>query len=294
MARQPAAPGSGPARADFVDYLHARWPRLVAALEAEGVRPDDARLALAEVMLVRRRGWARLVREEQVDLVVWRDVRERVGLPVTGTLPPDVGSRPSAADSPEEWLPRAAASLRRRRLRGLRRGVVALVAVVLLLVGLAWWDARPDPPAVREEANPLPLPWYAADELHLAEVVVELPRVEAFAEVDGGVAVRHTDGRVVLVEPDGDVEDLAEEPAALADPAEAPPYRTGPDDVVVVSVPLAEGGWAHLLDSSRREAFEEGLRMSETGRRALVLCTEAGDCGPPQTIVEGTTAIRLR
>lgn len=294
-----AGSGPRPSDADFSDYVHARWPRLVAALEAEGVAPDAARLAVAQVLVERRRGWARLVREEQVDLLVWEDVRRRLGLPPARTLPLDVETEPQAlgtTDGPQEWLRRAESSLRRHRLRRLRRGAVVLALVAAALAALAWWDARPDPPAVRAEENPLPVTWYAAGELHLDEVVVELPGVDAFADWKDGVAVRHTDGRLALVDQDGDVDDLDEEPSPLARPPVAPSYETGPDDMVIQSVPLPDGGWAHLLDSSRREAFEEGLRMSETGRRAIVTCTAAGECGAPETVVvEGsTTAIRLR
>lgn len=299
-AGRPAA-SARPEDADFSDYVHARWPRLVAALEAEDVAPDAARLTVAQVLVERRRGWARLVREEQVDLLVWEDVRRRLGLPPARTLPLDTAldaeTEPQAlgtTDRPEDWLRRAESSLRRRRLRRIRRGAVVLALVAAALAALAWWDARPDPPAVREEDNPLPVTWYAAGELHLDEVVVELPRVDAFADWEGGVAVRHADGRLVLVDQDGDVDELEEEPPPLARPPAAPSYETGPDDMVIQSVPLPDGGWVHLLDSSRREAFEEGLRMSETGRRALVTCTEAGECGSPETVMEGTTAIRLR
>ena len=195
-----------PREADFADYLHARWPLLVAALQHEGVAADDARLAVAEVMVRHRRGWARLVREDQVDLVVWREVRERLGLPQDGGLPPDVGGDRPVDDLPEDWLPRAEASLRSRRGRQARRGVLVVAVVALLLAALAWWDARPDPPSVRAERNPLPVTWYAGGELHLDRVVVELAGVEAFAEHGDGVAVRHTDGRVVMVEADGTVE----------------------------------------------------------------------------------------
>jgi hypothetical protein len=136
--------------------------------------------------------------------------------------------------------------------------------------------------------------WYAAGELHLEKVVVELPGIDAFADWDGGVAVRLTDGRLLMVRPDGSVVDLDEEPPPLADPPEAPPYEGGPYDVVVQSVPRPGGGWAHLLDSSRRTAQRDEVRSSETGRRALVLCTESGQCGLPRTIQEGTVTIRLR
>ena len=55
-----------------------------------------------------------------------------------------------------------------------------LAVVALLAAGWAWWAAQPEPPAVRAEANRLPVAWYAEGELHLEDVVVELPDVEVF------------------------------------------------------------------------------------------------------------------
>ena len=294
MSGRTAGLGSRPGEADFADYLHARWPRLVAALEAEGVDADEARLAVAEVMLEHRRGWTRLVREQQVDVLVWREVRERVGLPQGPALPPDVGVDSAAGDVPENWLPRAEASLRSRRARRVRRGVGLLAVVALLLGALAWWDARPNPPDVRAERNPLPLAWYAAGELHLDEVVVELPRVEAFAEYEDGVAVRHTDGRLVRVADDGSVRKLDEEPVELARPMLAPKYDGGSLGVTIQTVRLADGRWAHLVDSSRRVSDRGEVRLSETGRRVVVICAAPAECEPPQTIPEAGVTIRLR
>ena len=63
---------------DFARWVDARWPDLVGGLEDDGVAPDDARLAVAEVLLASRHGWDRRVREEQVDLAVWAALVEEV------------------------------------------------------------------------------------------------------------------------------------------------------------------------------------------------------------------------
>lgn len=282
--------------ADFTDYLHARWPRLVAALEAEGVAGDTARLAVAEVLLERRRGWSRLVREEHVDVHVWQAVRERAGLPVTsGAALPDLPAT-EPFDGPQDWLPRAAASLRAGRNRRRRLAVVTLAAAAAVLAALAWWDGRPDPPAVREEANPLPVVWWASGELHLREVVVELPDVDAFAAWGDGAVARLGSGETVRVDAGGGVHPIDETPDVLEPRPDPPPVLAlGEYDVVVQSVPQPGGGWAHLIDSSRRDAGpNDEVRQSESGRRALVVCDASGSCSPPRTIVGADGSVRLR
>jgi hypothetical protein len=39
---------------------------------------------------------------------------------------------------------------------------------------------------------------------------------------------------------------------------------------------------------------QDAVRQSETGRRALVVCTADSSCGEPRTIVETDGSIRLR
>ena len=77
---------------------------------------------------------------------------------------------------------------------------------VLLLVVLAGvlWSLRPQPPAVAEQPNPLPVPWYDGTDLHLAEVRVTLPDLGPFVADGDGVIVRR-DGEVQRVDADGDV-----------------------------------------------------------------------------------------
>ena len=281
---------------DFTRYVDARWADLVGGLEDEGVAPDDARLAVASTLLASRRSWARRVRDEQVDVSIWAEARERAGLdPRPGETAPH-GVRPrDPRDGPEEWFEHAGHARAARRRRGARRFAVGLVVGALLVTGWAWWDARPDPPDVREEANPLPVIWHASGELHLAEVVVELPDVEEFAADGSGAVARLRSGAIVRVDADGGVEELTEEPSALDRVAAAPLYYPpGRYDVQVQSAPVPGGGWAHLIDSSRRDGPQDALRQSESGRRALVVCTVDLECAEPVTITQGDGSIRLR
>lgn len=285
-------------RSDFATYVDARWHDLVGGLEDEGVGGDPARLAVAESLLAARRSWDRRVREEQVDVTLWADVRERAGLPVRPGEPAPHAVRPrDPRDGPEEWLERAGRLRAARRRRDVRRGLVGLVAVALLGVGWAWWAAQPSPPAVRDEANPLPVAWYAEDELHLEDVVVELPELEAFVAdfTDGSAVVaRLRSGEVVRVDGEGEVQPVDEPPAALDTVPIPPPVRgIGPYDALVESVPLAGGGWAHLVDSARRAGAEDELRQSETGRRAVVVCPTEWTCEEPVTVV-ADGPVRLR
>lgn len=281
---------------DFARYLDARWADLVGGLEDEGVPADDARLAVAETLLASRRGWARRVREEQVDVSLWAEVREGTGLPPRpGQAVPHGVRRFDPRDTPDEWLARASRLRAARRRRGARRSLLGLTVVAVLAAGWLWWAARPAAPEVREEANPLPVVWYAEGDLHLAKVVVELPDVDEFVAWGSGAAVRLESGDLVRVDADGDVHDLDDAPATLDEPADPPPFLAmGEYDVLVQSVPVPGGGWAHLLDSSRRESVRDEVRQSESGRRAIVICTADFTCSEPRTISEAGGSIRLR
>lgn len=285
-------------RSDFAAYVDARWPDLVGGLEDEGVAGDRARLAVAEALLGARRSWERRVREEQVDVTLWAEVRERAGLAARPGEPVPHAVRPrDPRDGPEEWLERAGRTRAARRRRGARRALVGLAVLAVLAAGWSWWAGRPDPPAVREEANPLPVAWYAEDELHLQDVVVELPGLEAFVADftdDTAVVARLRSGEVVRVDAEGELQPVDEAPPALDTVPIAPPVRgIGPYDALVESVPLAGGGWAHLVDSARRAGAEDDLRQSETGRRAVVVCPTEWTCEEPVTVVADGT-VRLR
>lgn len=282
------------AEPDFTHYLDARWADMVGGLEDEGVAPDTARLAVAETLLASRGSWRRRVENEQVDQTLWSEIRERAGLPPRpGEVAPHAVRTPDAADLPGPWLEEATRLRRQRRRRGVRLGLAAAVVAVIAGAGWAWWASLPPAPEVREEANVLPVPWYAAGELHLSDVVVELPGIDAFVADDDQVVALMTSGEVKVVRTDGEVDDLDTAPPELSGPAVPASLPTGRYDVVVQSVTTADGGTAHLLDSSRR--IEEGgaLRLSETGRRAVVVCDADGVCAAPQTLVTGSQSIRL-
>ena len=122
------------------------------------------------------------------------------------------------------------------------------------------------------------MPWFADEELHLADVVVSLPGAGAFAPLDDGVVIEDADGALLLVEADGDVSDYD---GAMPDVPE-------PDAAVAVRRERAErpaprrrrgaraGTPVHLMElrSSRHEA-EVYLRQSETVRRLFLVCLDA-------------------
>ncbi len=284
------------ADADFTHYVDARWADFVGGLEDEGVAPDDARLAVAETFLASRRSWSRRVRDEQVDVSLWAEARERTGLAARPGEPAPHGVRPlDVGDHPSVWLDRAAQVRSARRRRGARRSVVGLVVAAALVAGWMWWAARPETPPVREEANSLPVVWYSANELHLAHVVVELPGIEEFVAVGPDVAARMRSGQVLRVAADGVVSELDDVPAQLDEPTPLPAYQPpGRYSVGIQTVSLPGGGWAHLIDSSSRGGVRDSIRQSESGRRALVVCTPDGECGDPVTIVGAEGSVRLR
>ena len=284
---------------DFAHYVAARWPDLVGGLEDDGVAPDDARLAVAEALLASRRQWARRVRDEQVDVSLWAEVRERTGLPARPGEPAPHGVRAlDPRDTVDEWLARAESMRTARRWRGARRAVAGVAVAAVLAAAWGWWAARPEPPVVREEANELPVLWYADGELHLADVVVELRGVETFVAEGSGAVARLRSGEVVRVAADGDVDEADDVPADLDATPGVPPVAAlaenlGRYDVLLQSVPLPGGGWAHLIDSSRRDGSQDAVRQSESGRRALVVCPTATSCDAPVTVLAGGT-VRLR
>ncbi len=282
-------------RSDFAAYVDARWPDLVGGLEDEGVPADDARLAVAETLLASRRSWSRRVRDENVDVTLWAEVRERVGLPPSGRA-----SRRPTAYAPSirrthrsAWFARAEALRGARRRRGLLRGAAGVVVLAVLATGWQWWASRPPEAEVRREANTLPVVWYAEGELHLEDVVVTLPGIEEFVASGTGAVARLRTGSVVHVAADGEVTGDASEDE-LDDLPEPPRFTAFTQyDVVVQAVPVPGGGWAYLLDSSRRDSAQDAIRQSESGRRALVVCAAERACSDPRTIIESGGTIRL-
>lgn len=226
----------GPGRDGHAAFVAARRDLLVAEHGGGPVAEAAVDRALARS----RRGWRRLEREDDVEV----RVRELIGLEL---------------DRP-----------RRRRITLRAAGVLLLVVVAGVL-----WSLRPQPPAVSEEANPLPVPWYDGTDLHLADVTVTLPDLGTFVADGDGVLVER-DGEVQRVDADGDVAsydgpvDLDAEPRV-----EAPDVN--PRDRVLQSVAAPGGTTLHLVEinSSNPDAGTY-VRLSETGKRVFLLCRDGG------------------
>ncbi|RYB89039.1 hypothetical protein EUA06_18225 [Nocardioides glacieisoli] len=282
-------------RTDFATYVYARWPDMVGGLEDEGVAADEARLAVAEALLGRRSSWPRRSRDEDVDVTLWAEIRERAALPPTGQPAPH-GVRPyDPHDGPEDWFARAEARRGARRRRGAVRVAVGVLVLAVLAAGWQWWASIPPAPEVRKEANSLPVVWYAAGELHLEDVVVELPGIDTFVADGSGAAAVLRNGETVRIDEDGDVTTIDDPPDALDEEPDPPRFVAITQyDVVLQAAPVAGGGWAYLLDSSRRDGATDAVRRSESGRRALVVCRAELDCAPAVTVVAADGAIRLR
>ena len=98
----------------------------------------------------------------------------------------------------------------RRRTWLLTAGVVA---VTVLVVGLAYQVSRPEPvlrpgddlPAVAtaQQDNPSEVVWWADGTLHLADAAVEVGDVQRLVAAGRGAAYVDGDGRLVAVTPDG-------------------------------------------------------------------------------------------
>ena len=141
-----------------------------------------------------------------------------------------------------------------------------------------WSERGEDVILVREETNPLPVPWYAGEELHLAEVVDELPDVDSFVAFGDGAAVRLEDGEVIEVDGGGDVSALADPPQDLLFPPSLPDYLPfGRYTYVVQGTVLPDGGRAFVLDS-RRGDRNNSLQIPTSSHRVLVLCEPNGSC----------------
>ncbi|WP_156411632.1 hypothetical protein [Nocardioides sp. Soil805] len=217
-------------------FVAARRDLLVAEHGGGPVAEAAVDRALARL----RRGWRRLEREDDVEA----RVREQVELEL---------------DRP-----------RRRRIARRAAGVLVLV----VLAGVAW-SLRPQPPAVAEETNPLPVPWYDGTELHLAEVAVTLPDLGGFAADGDGVLVER-DGEVQRVDADGDLSSYD----GVLDPAPeggARPPDLNPADRVLQSVVAPDGTTLHLVEinSSNPDAGTY-VRLSETGKRVFLVCRDGG------------------
>lgn len=239
----------------YGDFVTARRSSLIDEFGGGAVVETAVDRALARC----RRGWSRLERTTDVEAHV-RDL-------VTDEL-----ERP-----------------RRRRLTACAVGVLALVAGIAVGVSLL-----PAPPAVREETNRVPVPWFADEELHLANVVVSLPGAGAFAPRGDGVVIEDADDSLLLVDADGDVSDFDGKMPDIAEPELSAPYDPSAPGAQSLDVTLAPDGAAvHLMELSvSRHEAEVYLRQSETVRRLFLVCPDA-DCTSMSRIVVPGADVRL-
>lgn len=179
---------------------------------------------------------------------------------------------------------------RRRRLTLVALGGLAVVAALIAVVSL-----QPAPPAVRTEANRVPVPWFADGELHLADVVVSLPHAGSFAPLGDGVVIEDEDGALLMVEPDGDVSDFDDEmPDVAAPDLPLPSQGTTPGDRRLDVAVAPSGESVHLIEISlSRHEGEIYLRNSETVRRMFVICGDPGCTSVRRVVVPGAD-VRLR
>lgn len=238
------------------DFVVARRSSLIEEFGGGAAAETAVDRALARC----RRGWNRLERTTDVDAHVRDLVSEELERP------------------------------RRRRLTAIAVGVLALVAAVAVSISFL-----PTPPVVREEPNRIPVPWFADEELHLADVVVSLPGAGAFAATGEGVVIEAEDGSLLLVGADGDVSGFDGEMPAIAEPELPAPYDPSAPNAERLDVAVApDGASVHLMELSvSRHEAEVYLRQSETVRRLFLVCPDA-DCRSMQRIVVPGADVRLR
>lgn len=183
--------------------------------------------------------------------------------------------------------------LDRPRRRRLTLGAVGVLA--LLIAGAVVISLLPAPPSVREEANPVPVPWFAEGELHLADVVVSLPGAGAFAPFEDGVVIEDEDGSLRLVDAEGDVSDFDEAMPDVAEPDVEAPYDGRDAYTRRLGVSLAPTGEVVHLMEIAASGPEAGVffRLSETARRLFLVCGDPG-CAVRQRIVVPGNDVRLR
>lgn len=239
------------------DFVAARRSALVE--EFGGAARAEA--AVDRALARCRRGWARLEQTTDVESHVRELVAEELDRP------------------------------RRRRLTLWALGGLAVVAAGVAVVAL-----RPAPPEVREEANRVPVPWYATGELHLADVVVSLPGAGSFAAVDDGVVIEDAEGSLQLVEEDGDVSDWDEAMPDVEEPDRPSPYGDSAGYSRRLDVVIAPGGEiVHLMAvaADGPDAEEGYYRLSETARRLFVICAD-DECADVSQVMGPGDDVRLR
>ena len=281
-------------------------PTWSAGSRTRACAPDEARLAVAEVaagqppVAGRRR-----VREEQVDVsALGGGARAGRTARAAGRAgaPRRTSSRPAR---PSGGVARRAAEVR----------AAHVAAADWCGASPGSWSspcsppagrggpAQPRPPAVREEANRLPVTWYAQGELHLDDVVVELPGRR-------GVRRRLADGRRGRRDraaalgrawcgwtPDGEVQPTRR---VARRPRHGRPRRRaflppGRYDVRVQSVPAGRAA-AGPTSSTPRGATANGHPATVGVGRRAGRWSSARPCRPAQApvTVPGGGTVRLR
>lgn len=238
------------------DFVAARRPALLEEYGGGAAVEAAVDRALARC----RRGWSRLEQTTDVETHVRDLIAEELDRP------------------------------RRRRLT-----LIALAALLLLGAGAVGVSLLPAPPEVREEANRLPVPWFAEGELHLADVVVTLPGAGSFVRVGEDVVIEDANGGLVRVEPDGDVSGFDEAFPVVTEPEVAAPY----DPLLSISQRLGvarapDGRSVHLMELAV-SGPDTGtfLRQSEGARRLFLVCSDPA-CEVTTRIVVPGNDVRLR
>jgi hypothetical protein len=179
---------------------------------------------------------------------------------------------------------------RRRRWTLSALGVLAVLSVGAVIVSLL-----PAPPTAREEPNPVPVPWFADGELHLADVVVPLPGAGAFVPLDDGVVIEDDDGGLLLVGADGDVSDYDGAMPDVPEPDVPAPYDAGGAYARRLGVTLTPSGEQVHLMEIRASGSETDVyfRLSETARRMFLVCL-TDHCTMIRRVVVPGSDVRLR
>jgi hypothetical protein len=247
------------ADADFMVYVVARWPALVREAVLLGCPPEEAAEATTDALSRCRRDWGRASQEENVDHLVHDELLAAVGR----RSRTDAATRPGLADGLLVLAPPTLDELvdqKRRNDAGARRRS-ALVAVPVLLVaaGVGAYVATDGHDAEREPAkdeigqveveraeNPAPgVTWYAAGQLHLDHVVLEVEGIRDMTRLGNGVVYGDDQGRVVYAADDGRRELLghkdADTPVAASDETgRAAWYDPDTEEVRVVEASTGE------------------------------------------------------
>lgn len=185
-------------------------------------------------------------------------------VPVLPFPEPDVRDACDAVPVSPAPVSAVLARSRGRRRTAWTRGLVLVGVVATILTATTWWTARPDGPEggqVVTESNPLPISWYADEQLHLARVAVEVPGVQELVDVPDGVVYSDRDGLVVHVDSSGGQQQIGQTVAGSR---------------LVVEHDLGWVAWADPGAGDPELVVHDTLEGTEVGRRSLAGSGEAG------------------